>query len=131
MNKEVKAAIKEEPELYINKGFGISIEIPPNWKDYYTIYEEKNELLVLFKSHKVKPINKFEGLFFIIIKNPKNGDGDMLDDLGNKYSTFNGIPYIIAGPLDFTIRENHPEMKKFLEMYKDKKKVANSVRGYK
>ncbi|SFB37966.1 hypothetical protein [Clostridium frigidicarnis] len=117
------------PEVYVSKNLGISMEAPSNWKNSYSICEENDCIVVSFKSNGVKPSNKMEGFLLTIIKNPKKNNGNMLGVIGNKYITINGVPFLVGGPTGITLNEDHPGYNKYLKMLKETGKVASTIKG--
>lgn len=119
-------------EQYASKNLGFTIDFPESWKGHYNVVEGKDYLRVSFKPSKEPLTYEGEGVLFMILKKTPDLKEDGYDTIGSsKYFEAKGATYLIGGPLDFPMKENHPEVKEYKEMMKERPNVLKTIKAIK
>ncbi|MEW8956998.1 hypothetical protein [Clostridium sp.] len=119
----------ENKKEYVSRNLGFSITFPSSWTNHYRVEESSDGIMVFFKP-KEKPLTyKGEGWLFSITKKTGDKDKEYYDSVGPaKTFQVNGVTYLIGGPTDFPLLEDHPELNKFHEMMKERPKVVTTIK---
>lgn len=131
-NEEPKTHSTNKSEQYNSKSLGFTIDFPESWKGHYEVLEEADSLRVSFKPSKKPLTHKGEGILFMILKKTPDLNEAAYDTVGSvKHFEAKGTTYLIGGPLDFSMEENHPEVKKYMEMMKERPNVLKTIKTIK
>lgn len=131
-NEKPKTPSTNKSGQYNSKSLGFAIDFPESWKGHYEVVEGTDFLRVSFKPSKKPLTHEGEGVLFIILKKTPDLNEAAYDTVGSvKHFEAKGTTYLIGGPLDFSMEENHPEVKKYMEMMKERPNVLKTIKAIK
>lgn len=129
-NNKVTLNIQNQGNIkYVNKNFGIQMELPSSWKGLYRVETDNDGIYVYVKPQKSEYVLSAEGFLFSIVKKNIFDESSTWSPEWKRYIKAKGETYVIVAPNEYSMRRNHPDWDIYYKLQLDVGKIIKNIKA--